>query len=418
MLKNRRMKKMNEHLLERFVNYAKVNTRSDMNSQTVPTTYTQVEFALTLAEELKKIGMKEVEYNEANGFVTATLPSNLMVDVPVIGFIAHIDTADFNAENIQPQIHKNYDGKDILLNEDLGIVMTTTEFPQLVNYIGKTLVTTDGTTLLGADDKAGMASIVTAMEELIQHPELPHGKIRVAFGPDEEIGRGALLFDVDHFQADFAYTLDSGVVGKFEYETFNAAQAELTIKGTSVHPGSAKDSMVNALLVAAQFATALPQEEVPEKTAGYEGFYMLSSQVGTIDEVKATYIIRDHDKATFEKRKKQFAALVDQFNQSFDHPRIALHLYDQYYNMRDIIEKDFSIVELALEAYRSIGIEPDVKPFRGGTDGSIITYKGLPTPNIFTGAENLHGKYEFVSLEGMQQAAQVVIEIARLNSKK
>ena len=412
------MEKMGDHLLERFVNYAKVNTRSDMNSQTVPTTYSQVEFALKLAEELKEIGMEEVEYNEANGFVTATLPSNLTIDAPVIGFIAHIDTADFNAENIQPQVHKNYDGKDILLNEDLGIVMTTTEFPQLVNYIGKTLVTTDGTTLLGADDKAGMASIVTAMEELIQQPEHPHGKIRVAFGPDEEIGRGALLFDVDHFQADFAYTLDSGVVGKFEYETFNAAQAELTIKGTSVHPGSAKDSMVNALLVAAQFATALPQEEVPEKTAGYEGFYMLSSQVGTIDEVKATYIIRDHDKATFEERKKKFAALVDQFNQSFDQPRIALNLYDQYYNMRDIIEKDLSIVELALEAYRSIGIEPDVKPFRGGTDGSIITYKGLPTPNIFTGAENLHGKYEFVSLEGMQQAAQVVIEIARLNSTK
>lgn len=408
---------MDEQLLKRFVKYAKVNTRSDMNSQTVPTTYTQVEFALKLAEELKEIGLDEVEYNEANGFVTATLPSNLAHDVPVIGFIAHIDTADFNAENIQPQVHVNYDGNDIVLNKELGIVMTTAEFPQLTHYIGETVITTDGTTLLGADDKAGMASIVTAMEEFIQHPELPHGKIRVAFGPDEEIGRGALLFDVDQFQADFAYTLDSGRVGKFEYETFNAAQAELTIKGTSVHPGTAKDSMVNALLVAAQFATALPQKEVPEKTEGYEGFYMLSSQVGTIDEVKATYIIRDHDKAGFEKRKQHFAALVDQFNQTFDQPRIAVKLYDQYYNMRDIIEKDLSIVELALNAYRALGIEPDVKPFRGGTDGSIITYKGLPTPNIFTGAENLHGKYEFVSVEGMKQAAQVVIEIARMNAE-
>lgn len=409
---------MNEQLLERFVKYAKVNTRSDMNSQTVPTTYSQVEFALKLAEELKEIGLEEVEFNDKNGFVTATLPSNLQHEVPTIGFIAHIDTADFNAENIQPQVHTNYDGQDILLNKKLGIVMSTTEFPQLANYVGKTVITTDGTTLLGADDKAGMASIVTAMEAFIQHPELPHGKIRVAFGPDEEIGRGALLFDVDHFQADFAYTLDSGVVGKFEYETFNAAQAELTIKGTSVHPGTAKDSMVNALLVAAQFATALPQEEVPEKTEGYQGFYMLSSQVGTIDEVKATYIIRDHDKETFGHRKQHFTALVDQFNETFDQPRIDLKLYDQYYNMRDIIEKDLSIVELALDAYRSLGIEPDVKAFRGGTDGSIITYKGLPTPNIFTGAENLHGKYEFVSLEGMQQAAQVVIEIARMNAEK
>ncbi|AEB30694.1 peptidase T [Carnobacterium sp. 17-4] len=389
-----------------------------MNSQTVPTTYSQVEFALKLAEELQEIGLEEVEFNEKNGFVTATLSSNLPHEVPTIGFIAHIDTADFNAENIQPQVHTNYDGQDILLNEKLGIVMSTTEFPQLANYVGKTVITTDGTTLLGADDKAGMASIVTALEEFIQHPELPHGKIRVAFGPDEEIGRGALLFDVAHFQADFAYTLDSGVVGKFEYETFNAAQAELTIKGTSVHPGTAKDSMVNALLVAAQFATALPQEEVPEKTEGYQGFYMLSSQVGTIDEVKATYIIRDHDKITFEKRKQHFISLVDQFNEKFDQPRIDLKLYDQYYNMRDIIENDLSIVELALDAYKSLGIEPDVKAFRGGTDGSIITYKGLPTPNIFTGAENLHGKYEFVSLEGMEQAAQVVIEIARMNAEK
>lgn len=409
---------MDEHLLERFVTYAKVNTRSDMSSQTVPTTDTQVEFALMLAEELKEIGLAEVEYNEANGFVTATLPSNLTHEVPVIGFIAHIDTADFNAENIQPQIHPNYTGNDIVLNEELGIVMTNAEFPQLANYIGQTVITTDGTTLLGADDKAGMASIVTAMEEFIQHPELPHGKIRIAFGPDEEIGRGALLFDVDHFQADFAYTLDSGRVGKFEYETFNAAQAELTIKGTSVHPGMAKNSMVNALLVAAQFATALPQAEVPEKTEGYEGFYMLSSQVGTIDEVKATYIIRDHDKAVFEERKNHFKALVDQFNQTFDQPRITFKLYDQYYNMRDIIEKDLSIVELALNAYRALGIEPDVKPFRGGTDGSIISHKGLPTPNIFTGAENLHGKYEFVSLEGMKQAAKIVIEIARMTSEK
>ncbi|MEG0475175.1 MAG: peptidase T [Carnobacterium sp.] len=409
---------MYEPLLNRFIAYAKVNTRSNPHSSTIPSTPSQIDFALNLAEELKKIGLDEVEYNEDNGFVTATLPSNVDKDVPVIGFLAHIDTADYAAENIQPQVHRNYDGKDILLNEELAITMTVAEFPQLKNYVGQTVITTDGTTLLGADDKAGMASIVSAMEEYIKHPERPHGKIRLAFGPDEEIGTGALLFDVEHFDADFAYTLDSGIVGKFEYETFNAAQAEITFKGTSVHPGSAKDSMVNALLLAAQFATALPQDEVPEKTEGYEGFYMLSSQVGTIDEVKATYIIRDHDKMLFENRKRHFQELVDQFNSSFDQPRLDLKLYDQYYNMRDIIEKDMYSVDLALEAYRELGIEPDVKPFRGGTDGSIITYKGLPTPNIFTGSENLHGKYEFVTLEGMEKAADVVMKIIELTAAK
>ncbi|MEG0444098.1 MAG: peptidase T [Carnobacterium sp.] len=409
---------MYEPLLNRFIAYAKVNTRSNPHSSTIPSTPSQIDFALNLAEELKKIGLDEVEYNEDNGFVTATLPSNVDKDVPVIGFLAHIDTADYAAENIQPQVHRNYDGKDILLNEELAITMTVAEFPQLKNYVGQTVITTDGTTLLGADDKAGMASIVSAMEEYTKHPERPHGKIRLAFGPDEEIGTGALLFDVEHFNADFAYTLDSGIVGKFEYETFNAAQAEITFKGTSVHPGSAKDSMVNALLLAAQFATALPQDEVPEKTEGYEGFYMLSSQVGTIDEVKATYIIRDHDKMLFENRKRHFQELVDQFNSSFDQPRLDLKLYDQYYNMRDIIEKDMYSVDLALEAYRELGIEPDVKPFRGGTDGSIITYKGLPTPNIFTGSENLHGKYEFVTLEGMEKSADVVLKIIELAAAK
>ena len=404
---------MYENLLERFIAYAKVDTRSDDSSYTVPSTHNQVTFALELAKELIRIGLEEVEYNETNGFLTATLPSNTAEAVPVIGFIAHLDTADFNSVNIHPQVHCAYDGGDIVLNEAEKIILSPKEFPRLRNYIGETVITTDGTTLLGADDKAGIASIVTACEQFIAHPERKHGKIRLAFGPDEELGaRGAKLFDVDRFAADFAYTIDGGPIGNLTYDNFNAAQAELTIRGTSVHPGSAKDTMVNALLVASQFATALPQEETPERTSGYEGYYLLTSQSGTIDEVKQTYYIRDHDRESFAARKRFFTEQVAAFNSQFVEPRISLTLFDQYYNMRDIIEQHPIVVDLAVQAYESCGITPVFKPMRGGTDGCIISHKGLPTPNLFSGTENGHGKYEFVTLETMEQSVNVIMAIA------
>lgn len=406
------------NLLERFIRYAKVNTRSNAQSTTIPTTQSQVDFALALAEELKEIGLSEVIYNPENGFVTATLPANIETDVPTIGFIAHVDTADFNAENIQPQVHEHYDGQDVVLNQEQDIVMTVSEFPNLKNYVGETLITTDGTTLLGSDDKSGIVEIIAAMEHLLAHPEIPHGKIRIAFGPDEEIGTGADRFDVEHFAADFAYTLDSGIVGHMEYETFNAAQAELTFQGSSVHPGTAYKRMVNALATAAQFHNRLPADEVPEKTKDYEGFYMLTQQEGNIDRVTATYIIRDHDTEKFQARKQHFQDLVDQMNAQFDHPRISCHLYDQYYNMGDIIKEDMTPVELAQDAMRALGIEPIVEPFRGGTDGSKITYMGLPTPNLFVGGENFHGKFEFVTLEAMEKATDTVLKIIELHTQR
>lgn len=409
---------MYHNLLERFIRYAKVNTRSDATSRTVPTTQSQVDFALKLVEELKQIGLSDVTYTDANGFVTATLPANIDKEIPTIGFIAHIDTADFNAENIQPLVHENYDGKDVVLNRELDITMTVSEFPNLKNYVGETLITTDGTTLLGSDDKSGMAEIISAMEYLLAHPEMKHGTVRVAFGPDEEIGTGADLFDVEHFAADFAYTLDSGTVGRMEYETFNAAQAELTIQGSSVHPGTAYNRMVNALSVAAQFHNLLPEKEVPEKTKDYEGFYMLSQQKGNIDKVEMTYIIRDHDTEKFQSRKQHFQDLVDQMNAQFDYPRISYKMYDQYYNMGDIIKKDMTPVHLAEDAMKALGIEPIVEPFRGGTDGSKITYKGLPTPNIFVGGENFHGKFEFVTLEAMEKATSTILKIVELGAEE
>lgn len=406
------------NLSERFIAYAKVNTRSDASSKTVPTTDSQVAFTKELEKELERIGMKDISYREDNGFLTATLPGNVDYAVPVIGFIAHVDTADFNAENIQPLVHENYDGNDVVLNEAQQIVLSVAEFPNLKDYIGETLITTDGTTLLGSDDKSGIAEIVTAMETLIQNPTIPHGEIRVAFGPDEEIGTGADRFDPADFNAAFAYTLDSGRVGHMEYETFNAAQAELTIHGSSVHPGTAYKRMVNALAVAAQFACALPQDEVPELTKDYEGFYMLTRQSGNIDKVEATYIIRDHDKAKFEERKRLFTELVDSFNAQFAVPRITCNMYDQYYNMGDIIAKDMTPIDLAKEAMSAIGIDPIVEPFRGGTDGSKITYKGLPTPNLFVGGENFHGKYEFVTVEAMEKATQMILKIIELHTQK
>ena len=400
-------------MLDRFVRYAKMNTRSDLNSTLIPTTKSQLDFLKMLEDELRELGFSKISLDLEDAYLVACVPSNLPKgeSAPAIGFVAHVDTADFNAENIQPQIHLNYDGKDVLLNRDLGLMMRVDEFPNLKNYIGETLITTDGTTLLGADDKAGLVSILEAAIDLLEHPEIPHGDIWVAFGPDEEIGKGAHRFKAERMPTTFAYTLDSGVVGKLEYETFNAARAVVKINGTSVHPGQAKDVMVNALAEAAKLFSKLPEQEVPEKTSGYEGFYMLTKQSGNIGMVEAEYIIRDHSMEKFQERKQHFADIVEKQNETYDVPRIECQIYDEYFNMYEVLKEDMTAVEVAKEAYRQCGIEPDIQPFRGGTDGCIITFKGIPTPNLFTGAENLHGQYEFVTLESMEKAKEVVLKI-------
>lgn len=409
---------MYENLLPRFLKYVKTETRSDGTSTTTPSTQTQVAFAKELQKELEELGLSDVHYNESNGFVIATLPSNVDHDVRSIGFIAHMDTADFNAENVDPQIIENYDGEStIKLDKEGKYTLNTKDFPNLKNYAGETLITTDGTTLLGSDDKSGIAEIMTAMEILLKNPTIKHGEIKVAFGPDEEIGVGADKFDVEDFNVDFAYTMDGGPVGELQYETFNAAQAEITIQGKNVHPGTAKDTMINALQLAVDFQNALPADEVPEKTEGTEGFFHLMSLSGSVEEAKMAYIIRDHDRSRFEERKAQLLAVQESLNARFDEPRVHVHLYDQYYNMKEIIEKDMSIIDLAKDAMKAVGITPMTEPVRGGTDGSKISYLGIPTPNIFAGGENMHGRYEFVSLQSMMKATDVIVKIAELNAQ-
>jgi len=350
--------------------------------------------------------------------VIATLPSNIEKDVRSIGFIAHMDTADFNAVNVNPQIIEKYDGEStIKLDSEGKFTLNTKDFPNLKNYADQTLITTDGTTLLGADDKSGIAEIMTAMEILIKDPSIKHGTIRVAFGPDEEIGVGADKFDVDQFNVDFAYTMDGGPVGELQYETFNAAQAEVTIQGKNVHPGTAKNTMINALQLAIDFHNQLPQNEVPEKTDGYEGFFHLAQLSGTPEEAKMTYIIRDHDREKFEARKALITKVQEIINQSFDQERVQIDLVDQYYNMGEVIEKDMSIIELAKNAMIELDITPLIEPVRGGTDGSKISYLGIPTPNIFAGGENMHGRFEFVSLQAMEKATDVIVKIAENNAK-
>ncbi|MBO0437573.1 peptidase T [Vagococcus fluvialis] len=403
---------MKETLLKRFIQYVKLNTRSDASSSTIPTTKSQEEFAFILKEELERIGLSKIDYNQTNGFLTAVLPKNTD-NYPSVGLIAHLDTADFNAENITPLVHENYDGKDVLLNKEQDIVMKVSEFPNLKDYIGETLITTDGTTLLGADDKAGIVEILGAIDYFIANPDENHGDIWVAFGPDEEIGQGADHFDVSRFPADYAYTIDSGRVGHFEYETFNAAQATIKIDGTSVHPGTAYGMMVNANKVANLIDQRLPQDEVPEKTRGKEGFYLLHDYHGSIDKAEMVYIIRDHDKVLFEDRKERLVSIVETLNKELDRPRIKIELKDQYYNMKEIIEKDMTSVDVAIKAMKNLGIEPIITPFRGGTDGSKISFMGLPTPNIFTGGENFHGQYEFITLEAMETATKTIIEIIK-----
>ena len=409
---------MYENLLPRFLRYVKTETRSDATSQTTPSTQTQVAFAKTLQKEMEELGLHDVHYNEENGFVIGTLPSNVSEPVRSIGFIAHMDTADFNAVNVDPQIIENYDGEStIKLDKEGKFTLNIKDFPNLKNYRGETLITTDGSTLLGADDKAGIAEILTAMEILLNHPEIKHGEIKIAFGPDEEIGVGADKFDVADFNVDFAYTMDGGPVGELQYETFNAAQAELTIQGKNVHPGTAKDTMINALQLAIDFHNQLPTDQVPEKTDGAEGFFHLMALNGTVEEAKRAYISRDHDRETFENRKKQLLTIQEKMNAQFDEARIQMDLYDQYYNMKEIIEKDMSIIELAKSAMEDLGIEPVIEPVRGGTDGSKISYLGIPTPNIFAGGENMHGRYEFVSLESMKKATDVIVKIAEKNAQ-
>ena len=408
---------MPNQLVDRFIRYVKKETRSDEASTSVPSTPSQTEFLKDLVEELVALGYQDVRLNPKNSFVTATIPATTTKEVPVVGFIAHVDTADFEARNVQPQFHENYDGEAIVLDKEGKFVLSPKDFPNLKNYVGKTLITTDGTTLLGADDKAGVSEIVTAGAYLLAHPEIEHGKIRVAFGPDEEIGRGADLFDVEEFGCDFAYTMDGGPVGELEYESFNAAQAEITFQGKNVHPGTAKDTMVNALELARQFQNALPEFEVPEHTSGREGFYHLMYANGVVEEAKLVYIIRDHDRTLFEAKKAYLQLVVDRLNASLDSNRISIDMKDQYYNMAEIIEKDFRAVEVAQKAMENLSITPIIEPIRGGTDGSKISFMGLPTPNIFAGGENFHGRYEFVAVESMEKARDVIIEIAQLLAK-
>lgn len=400
---------------DRLIRYAKINTRSDESSETIPSTEIQYDLLKPLVEELKAIGMEDVVLTESNAFVTATLPANTDKEIPSMGFIAHVDTADFNSENVNPQIIEKYQGQDIKLNDEY--TMTVVDFPQLKNYHGQTLITTDGTTLLGADDKSGIAEIVTAMEYLIKHPEIKHGKIRVAFGPDEEIGRGADHFDAEGFGVDFAYTMDGGPVGELEYESFNAAAAELVITGKNIHPGTAKGKMINATTILNRFMSALPAEECPEMTEGREGFYHVLDVKGTVDEASLAMIIRDFDRQAFEARKQKVEEIVAEINKDYKQAPIKLTLTDQYYNMAEVIEKDMTSVELAKAAMEALEIEPIITPIRGGTDGSKISFMGIPTPNIFAGGENMHGRFEFVAVESMVKATEVIIKIAELSGK-
>lgn len=404
---------MKEEIIERFTTYVKVDTQSDESVDTCPSTPGQLTLGNMLVDELKSIGMQDAAIDK-NGYVMATLPSNTEKDVPTIGFLAHVDTAtDFTGKNVNPQIIESYDGKDIVLNEQLQVTLSPNQFPELSGYKGHTLITTDGTTLLGADNKAGIAEIMTAMDYLIKHPEIKHGTIRVAFTPDEEIGRGPHKFDVKRFNASFAYTVDGGPLGELEYESFNAAAAKITIKGNNVHPGTAKGKMINSAKIAMKLNSLLPADEAPEYTEGYEGFYHLLSIQGDVEETKLHYIIRDFDKENFQNRKETMKRAVEELQNEYGQDRILLDMNDQYYNMREKIEPVIEIVNIAKQAMENLGIEPKISPIRGGTDGSQLSYMGLPTPNIFTGGENFHGKFEYISVDNMVKAVNVIVEIAK-----
>lgn len=405
---------MKEEIIARFTSYVKVDTQSNEDSSTCPSTAGQWTLANMLVEELKEIGMEEVSIDK-NGYVMATLPANTDKQVPTIGFLAHIDTAtDFTGTNVKPQIVDNYDGKEVVLNEALKVILSPKDFPELVQYKGHTLITTDGTTLLGADNKAGIAEIMTAMAYLIKHPEIKHGKIRVAFTPDEEIGRGPHRFDVAQFNAKYAYTVDGGPLGELEYESFNAASAKITIKGNNVHPGTAKGKMINSAKIAMELHSKLPVEEAPEYTENYEGFYHLISIQGDVEKTKLYYIIRDFDRDQFNAKKSNLENIVAELQEKYGKDQIILDMNDQYYNMREKIEPVKEIVDIAYDAMKNLNIEPKISPIRGGTDGSQLSFMGLPTPNIFTGGENFHSKFEYISVNNMIKATNVIIEIIKL----
>ena len=406
-----------QHIIDRFISYVTIDTQSDSSSETTPSTKKQWNLANKLVDELRSIGLSDVTIDE-NAYIMATLPSNVEHDVPTIGFISHFDTSpDFSGTNVNPQIIRNYDGSDIVLNKEKDIILSSSYFDDLLQYIGQTIITTDGTTLLGADDKAGITEIVTAMEYLVNNPEIKHGTIRVGFTPDEEIGRGAHKFDVEKFGAEWAYTMDGSQIGELEYENFNAAGAKITIKGKSVHPGYAKGKMVNALLIANKIISDLPKHEIPEETSGREGFFHVHHFNGEIENATVELIIRDHDLKRFEQRKKLVEDIVQKFNNEYDNC-IALELKDQYFNMKEKVKPVFHIVETAKKAMEDIGIKPIIKPIRGGTDGSQLSYMGLPCPNIFAGGHNFHGKYEYVPVESMQKAVEVIVRICELTANQ
>lgn len=406
-----------KNLVDRFIKYIKIDSQSNPESETTPSTEKQWNMANLLVEELKAIGLQDVTVDK-NAYVMATLPSNVDYPVPTIGFISHFDTSpDFSGENVNPQFVENYDGGDIVLNKEQNIVLSPSYFEDLLLYKGNTIITTDGTTLLGADDKAGIAEIVTAMEYLVQHPEIKHGKIRVGFTPDEEIGRGAHKFDVKKFAADWAYTMDGGQIGELEYESFNAAGAKIHFKGKNVHPGTAKNKMINSMLVATQFINALPADEIPARTEGREGFYHITDISGDVENTVVQLIIRDHDRDLFNKRKAVVQQIVDDLNKQIPNVAVA-EIKDQYYNMGEKIKPVMHIVEVAERAMKELGITPITKPIRGGTDGSQLSFMGLPCPNIFAGGHNFHGKYEFVPVENLEKATEVIIRIAELVAKK
>lgn len=406
------------NVVDRFLRYVKFDTQSDELTNLTPSTPGQFKFAQALEKELRELGLEEISLDE-NGYLMATLPANTdRKDVPVVGFIAHLDTSpDMSGHNVKPRIVGDYDGQDIVLNQEEGIVLAPAEFPELLNYVGQDLIVTDGTTLLGADDKAGIAEIISAVVYLQNHPEIKHGKIRIAFNPDEEIGQGAHKFDVARFGCDWAYTMDGGEIGELEFENFNAAVARVSFKGRNVHPGYAKHKMVNSIRMANQFILMLPRWETPEHTEGYEGFYHLVQIEGDVEKTTLTYIIRDHDRDRFERRKKELEHLVRKTNNEFP-GCCTIELKDQYYNMREKIEPVMHIIDIAEQAMRDTGVTPKVQPIRGGTDGAQLSFKGLPCPNIFAGGLNFHGRFEFVPVQSMEKARDVIVQIARIVNDK
>ena len=407
-----------KHILNRFIRYVKIDTESDPKSTSTPSTLKQWNLANKLVEELKAIGMQDVSI-DANAYIMATLPSNVPHKVPTIGFVSHFDTSpDFTAANVKPQIIENYDGSAIILNKKENIVLSPDYFEDLLLYKGQTLITTDGTTLLGADDKAGVCEIVSAMEYLIKHPEIKHGPVKIGFTPDEEIGRGAHKFDVEKFGAQWAYTMDGSQIGELEYENFNAAGALIKVNGKIVHPGYAKGKMINSMYYASQFIEALPKNETPEQTEGYEGFYHLHSMQGKVENTELNYIVRDHDRNKFEARKQYLIDLVDSLNKNVGHKVYEIEIKDQYYNMKDKVVPVMHIVDIAEAAMKELNIKPLIKPIRGGTDGSQLSFMGLPCPNIFAGGHNFHGRYEYVPLESILSATEVICKIAEITQKR